>query len=190
MVPAGAGCGRRLSQVSEPSLNPVEPRRWTVGGAVIEGPRGVLLVRNRRRGGVVDWSPPGGVIDAGEGVVEGLSREVTEETGLVVPHWRGPLYEIDCVAPQMGWHLRVVAYGAEHPGGDLSFDDPDGIVEDGGFFAGDACAEPLAASPAWVREPLIDWLTNRWDEPPTFSYLVEGTRLSDLRVTRTDLNAG
>ncbi|MCB1029149.1 MAG: NUDIX hydrolase [Microthrixaceae bacterium] len=174
--------------MSEPTPSAAEPRRWTVGGAVIEGPGGVLLVRNRRRGGSIDWSPPGGVIDPGEGLVEGLSREVTEETGLVVSDWRGPLYEIDCHAPELGWRLRVVAYGAEHPGGELSFDDPDGIVEAGDFFAGERCHEPLAGSPQWVREPLVDWLTHRWAEPRTFSYLVEGTRLSELRITRTDVD--
>ena len=57
-------------------------RAWLVGGAIVEGPDGLLLVRNRRRNGALDWSPPGGVIDAGESVLEGLTREVEEETGL------------------------------------------------------------------------------------------------------------
>ena len=165
---------------------PQPVRRWTVGGAVIEGPDGVLLVRNRRRGGVIDWTPPGGVIDSGEELIEGLSREVTEETGLVVPRWRGPLYEIRCLAPQLGWDLRVVAYGAEHPGGELAFDDPDGIVETGKWFHGERCHEPLEASPPWVREPLVDFLTHRWADTRRYAYLVEGTRRAELRVTRTD----
>ena len=29
---------------------------WTVAGGLIEGPQGVLLVRNRRRNGRFDWS--------------------------------------------------------------------------------------------------------------------------------------
>ena len=66
-------------------------RDWLVGGAVIEGPSGLLLVQNRRRDGSFDWSPPGGVIDAGETVLEGIGREVVEETGLVVTEWAGKL---------------------------------------------------------------------------------------------------
>lgn len=153
---------------------------------MIEGPEGVLLVRNRRRGGRVDWSPPGGVIDSGEGVVEGLSREVAEETGLAVACWNGPLYEIDCEAPGLGWHLRVVAFGAAHPGGELSFCDPDGIVETGAFYAHEACVEQLVAAPPWVREPLVEFLVDRWEGTRRFNYLIEGTRLDALRVTRLD----
>ena len=40
-------------------------REWLVGGALVEAPTGVLLVRNVRRGGATDWSTPGGVIDDG-----------------------------------------------------------------------------------------------------------------------------
>ncbi|MBA3281516.1 MAG: NUDIX hydrolase, partial [Acidimicrobiia bacterium] len=81
-------------------------REWLVAGAVIEGPDGLLLVQNRRRDGRLDWSPPGGVIDPGESVIAGLTREVAEETGLVVSSWLGPIYEIDAVAPDLGWRLR------------------------------------------------------------------------------------
>jgi len=38
-------------------------RAWLVGGAVIETGDGVLLVQNQRRSGLLDWSPPGGVIE-------------------------------------------------------------------------------------------------------------------------------
>ena len=77
-------------------------RRWLVGGAVIEGPEGILLVQNQRRGGRIDWSPPGGVIDDGEDVLTGLSREVREETGLIVTRWEGPIYTIEATAPDLG----------------------------------------------------------------------------------------
>ena len=83
-----------------------------MAGAVIEGPEGLLMVRNRRRDGSHDWSTPGGVIDRGETVRAGLSREVYEETGLVVTDWEGPLYEVDALAPDLDWHLRVEVHRA------------------------------------------------------------------------------
>ena len=52
-------------------------REWLVGGALVEAPTGVLLVRNVRRGGATDWSTPGGVIDAEDAsLLAGLTREV------------------------------------------------------------------------------------------------------------------
>ena len=119
-------------------------REWVVGGAVIEGPGGVLLVRNRRRDGSHDWSPPGGVIDAGESVIEGLTREVNEETGLVVQRWSEVVYEISAVAPDMGWKLRVETRIAMDWSGDLSIDDPDGIVDHAEWVHPDSCATHLA----------------------------------------------
>ena len=61
-----------------------EVRSWVVGGALIRHGDGLVMVANRRRDGSIDWTPPGGVIDAGEALLEGLAREVREETGLEV----------------------------------------------------------------------------------------------------------
>ena len=52
-------------------------RRWTVGGGIILNEEAILMVLNHRKGGRTDWSTPGGVIDEGETVLEGLTREVT-----------------------------------------------------------------------------------------------------------------
>ena len=101
---------------------------WTVAGAVIEGPDGVLLVKNRRRNGRHDWSPPGGVIDEGETLLDGLTREVREETVLEVTEWAGPVYEVRCEAPDMGWRLRVEAHVAVAYEGQLNVDDPDAAL--------------------------------------------------------------
>ena len=65
---------------------------FQVAGAVIERQDQILLVRNRRRNGDHDWTTPGGVVDAGETVLEALGREVTEETGLIVSSWSTALY--------------------------------------------------------------------------------------------------
>ena len=155
-----------------------------VGGAVIEGPDGVLLVQNRRRDGRVDWSPPGGVIDDGETMLSGLTREVAEETGLVVGTWTGPVYEIEAEAPDLGWLLRVEAHLAQTWSGEVLLADPDGIVVDACFTPAGGCGDLLAAAPRWVAEPLTDWLTGRWDGCRTYRYLVTGVDRHSLHVER------
>ena len=163
-------------------------REWLVGGGLILGDGGLLLVRNLRRNGRHDWSPPGGVIDAGETVLAGLTREVEEETGVVVTTWRGPVYEVEVEAPGLGWHLRVEAHVALDFSGPVRVDDPDGIVVEAAFVPVDACDGHLEACAVWVREPLQEWLLRRW-EPGTgrgFHYEVRGTSRDSMDVVRTD----
>jgi 8-oxo-dGTP diphosphatase len=159
-------------------------RDWLVGGGLILGDDGLLLVHNRRRNGRHDWSPPGGVIDDGETLIAGLTREVEEETGLVVSRWRGPVYEVDVEAPGLGWHLRVEAHIAvEHAGG-VRIADPDGIVVDAAYVDPNACDSHLAGGHQWVREPLAEWLAERWEGPRRFRYLLDGDDPSRAVVTR------
>ena len=159
-------------------------RDWLVAGAVIEGPEGLLLVENRRRNGSSDWSPPGGVIDEGEAVLAGLAREVLEETGLVVTAWSEPIYEIEVLAPDLGWRLRVEAFQAVEWSGEVVIDDPDGIVVDARFVARDLCSDHLVGGHPWVGEPLGEWLRDPWDGRRSFGYDVAGADLSTLAVTR------
>lgn len=160
-----------------------------MAGGVIDGPDGVLLVRNRRRNGSHDWSTPGGVIDEGEGAQDALTREVAEETGLIVPEWRGPVYEVEVEAPEMGWHLTVAVFGAPFRGGELNIDDPDGIVVDAGWYGPEACRQRLSDAPRWVAEPLVSFLDERWDDRRRFRYVVDGDRLDDVRVRHADEGA-
>ena len=54
-----------------------------VGGVVIENERALLI----RRGGpplAGEWSIPGGMLELGETLVQGVARELEEETGLKV----------------------------------------------------------------------------------------------------------
>ena len=156
-----------------------------MAGAVIEGPEGLLLVRNRRRDGSHDWTPPGGVVDPGESVVDGLTREVVEETGLVVRRWAGPLYRITAEAPGLGWLLRVEVFRAERWEGELQVgQDPDGIVVEAGFVAPAACPDQLAGAHPWVAEPVTEWLAERWEGSRHFGYRIEGEELGSLVVTR------
>jgi 8-oxo-dGTP diphosphatase len=169
-------------------------QQWLVGGAVIEsevigqdvlGVGGVLLVENLRRGGRVDWTPPGGVIDAGETVLDGLTREVREETGLVVRRWSEQIYRISAQAPGLGWHLRVEVHRALEVSGDLRTGaDPDGIVISADVVEAGECEDRLCDSHPWVREPLLAWLGQRWAGSREFNYLVEGSDPAHLTVSR------
>lgn len=162
-------------------------RPWLVGGGVIQKGGDLLLVQNRRRGGSLDWSPPGGVIDAGEEVLGGLTREVVEETGLTVSAWSDVCYTIEAVAPDMGWHLRVEAYQALEFSGELVIDDPDGIVVDAAWVPSAEVGDHLSPGPQWVREPLVEWLEASQagtGEHLTFNYRVLGRDRSKIRVER------
>ncbi|MQA84427.1 MAG: NUDIX domain-containing protein [Streptosporangiales bacterium] len=58
------------------------PRHSVAVVGVIIGSDGRVLATRRRDNGI--WEPPGGVLELGEAVTEGLCREVKEETGLLV----------------------------------------------------------------------------------------------------------
>lgn len=169
-------------------------RDWVVGGAVIEASTlgaasvaddAVLLVENRRHDGRTDWTPPGGVIDPGEVVLDGLTREVFEETGLEVLGWDGPVYEIVAEAPGLGWRLRVEVHRAVEVRGSLRIgDDPDGIVVAADWVASEACGARLCDAHPWVREPLLEWMGDRRGAARVFRYAVEGDRPAELSITR------
>jgi 8-oxo-dGTP pyrophosphatase MutT (NUDIX family) len=161
-------------------------RQWLVASGIIEGPDGVLLVQNRRRNGSLDWSTPGGVIEVAEGeaVLDGLTREVAEETGIVVTRWEGPLYEVEVEAAGLGWTLRVEVHRALDFSGELVVEDLDEIVVDARFVAPGDCAVHLEAGHPWVREPLAAWLGERWSEPRAWRYRVDGAARDSMNVVR------
>ncbi len=170
----------------EPYLPPVGPdglRHWQVAGGVLVDERGILLVENQRRNGQTDWSTPGGVVDPGETPVEGLTREVAEETGLRVGSWRGPIYRVEVLAPDAGFYLVVEAHRAEIFSGAITIDDPDGIVVGAEFVDVGGAGERLGQASPWVAEPLLAHLDHGIDDGRVFRYRVEG-RSSDRTITR------
>ena len=160
-------------------------RRWSVVSGLIEDAGTLLLVANRRRNGSVDWSPPGGVIDPGEAGLSALTREVVEETGLTVHAWSEPVYEVTVDFGSFGGELTVVVHRALRWDGTIVIDDPDGIVHEAAFHATDACHDRLCSAPAWVADPLSDWLTERFTDARTYAYrVIGGSDLSSLEVER------
>lgn len=160
-------------------------REWLVAGALIEQLDSILLVANRRMNGSLDWTPPGGVIDPEDpSVLHGLTREVREETGLVVLAWDGPCYEVHVEAPGLGWRMRVEAWRATRVSGDLAIDDPDGIVEQARYVAHHECRELLGTVAPWVRDPVHEWLDSPWQERRVFRYSVRGSNRATSEVVR------
>ncbi|WP_436773909.1 NUDIX hydrolase [Yinghuangia sp. YIM S09857] len=53
----------------------------SVAGVIVNGEGQVLLIRRRDNG---RWEPPGGVLERHETIIDGLRREMREETGLEV----------------------------------------------------------------------------------------------------------
>lgn len=157
-----------------------------MAGGLIEDDGRLLLVQNQRRDGSVDWTTPGGVVDPGEGLLDGLTREVAEETGLIVGGWEGPLWEVHAEAPDMGWTLRVEVHRAVGFAGSIILDDPDGIVVDAAWLDPDDCHECLLTSWIPAREPMMAWLAERWSESRTFRYRINGTSRDGSSVDRLD----
>lgn len=161
-------------------------RRWHVAGGLLVDDRGLLLVANRRRGGSIDWSPPGGVVDDGETALAALSREVHEETGLSVASWDRFCWEVEVDFVDLDMHLRAEVHVATTFSGDLHFADPDGIVHDGRFVDASGAAPLLVDSPAWIREPLDAWFASAEDAPEVYRFAAHGRSPAALRTVRLD----
>ena len=147
------------------------------------------MVANRRRDGRVEWTPPGGVVDSGEVSVEALSREVQEETGLNVEGWSEVVYRVTVDFPDRSILMGVEVHLADGWHGDITIQDPDGIVEDARFVDSEEALRLLDTAPPWVSEPVTAWLSASLPAPsgdgvPHFAYVARGASPSGMVVER------
>lgn len=92
-----------------------------VGGVVIDG-EAVLLIRRAFPPRQGEWSLPGGRLELGESLADGVRRELREETGLEIEV--GPLVEVfDRVhrddAGRIRYHFVIVDFLCRPTGGAL-----------------------------------------------------------------------
>jgi ADP-ribose pyrophosphatase YjhB (NUDIX family) len=91
-------------------------------GAIIFRRGRVLLVRRGKPPGKGRWSLPGGVLEAGERLEDGVRREVLEETGLEVkPLGASEVFEriIRDTSGRLEYHYVLVDYLCRVMGGRL-----------------------------------------------------------------------
>jgi 8-oxo-dGTP diphosphatase len=93
-----------------------------VGAVILDGDR-VLLARRGHPPLEGEWSLPGGAVEVGETLREGLMREVLEETGLTVEV--GPVIEVlDRIErnsdDRVEYHFVIVDYLCSVRGGTLA----------------------------------------------------------------------
>lgn len=91
-----------------------------VGAVIVDGGR-VLLVRRGTEPLRGQWSLPGGLIELGEAMTDGLMREVREETGLVV-ETDGLIELIDRIHREderVRYHYVIADYLCRVVGGEL-----------------------------------------------------------------------
>jgi ADP-ribose pyrophosphatase YjhB (NUDIX family) len=98
------------------------PDRPVVGvGAVVWRGARVLLIRRRKPPRIGQWSLPGGAQQLGETLVEAVTREILEETALIVDSVRF-LTTIDLIDRQadgrVRYHYTLVDFTAEAPEGE------------------------------------------------------------------------
>ena len=119
----------------------------------------VLLVGNDWQGfGNVRYTLPGGVVERGEGTLAALSREIKEETGLIITRVQHLAYAVHVEDVRRNDRAVSFVFLAEYDGL-LNPRDPDGFIVEARFVPADEVEKIIPIAP--LREPLVHYLRER-----------------------------
>lgn len=119
----------------------------------------VLLVGNDWQGfGNVRYTLPGGVVERGESTLAALSREIKEETGLLITEIRHLAYAVHVEDVRRNDRAVSFVFLAEYDGL-LNPRDPDGFIVEARFVPVDEVEKIIPIAP--LREPLVHYLRER-----------------------------
>ncbi len=99
--------------------------------AVATSGRSVLLVKRKYPPNAGKWSLPGGYLELGERLVDGVLRELREETGVggVVERFMTPVEYIESDGDGVRYHFVILVYLVRITGGNLrASDDADEVA--------------------------------------------------------------
>lgn len=132
-------------------------REFVVAAAILLDARGrVLLVGNDWQGhGNVRYTLPGGVVERYESTLDALTREVAEETGLVITRIRHLAYAVHVEDRRRNDRAISFAFVAEYEGL-LNPRDPDGFIVEAKFVHAEEIERTIPIPP--LREPLTAYL--------------------------------
>lgn len=124
----------------------LRPRHDFIAAALIRRQGSLLLVRQQGPKDLAPyWALPGGRVEEGEYLIQGLVREVQEETGLVIEEVGEMAYATRLDNRVDGYRSTTRAFEVAAWRGELAPADPDGLVDAVAFF-------PLAEAVAHLRQ--------------------------------------